>query len=263
MQIERDFEQSWNFPHCCGALDGKHVNIIPPPNSGSYFYNYKGAHSIVMLALVNANYEFIMVHVGTNGRVSDGGVIENTEFHRKLISNQLHLPPESPLSHGVDTTPLPYVFVADDAFALTRHLMKPFSKNNLTKHERIFNYRLSRARRIVENAFGILAARFRIFHTTINLKPETVENIVLASCCLHNFLRCTARQNYTPPHSLDSENTEDGSITQGDWRNNNIQFVPLQLNHNRHYAEEAKEIREKLKRYFNNEGKVLWQDRMV
>jgi hypothetical protein len=91
MQIERDFEQSWNFPHCCGALDGKHVNIIPPPHSGSYFYNYKGAHSILMLALVNANYEFIMVHVGTNGRVSDGGVIENTEFHRKLICHGIFL----------------------------------------------------------------------------------------------------------------------------------------------------------------------------
>jgi hypothetical protein len=85
MQIERDFEQSWNFPHCCGALDGKHVNIIPPPNSGSYFYNYKGAHSIVMLALVNVNYEFIMVHVGTNGRVTREFSVHVHKFFDELF----------------------------------------------------------------------------------------------------------------------------------------------------------------------------------
>lgn len=53
--------------------------------------------------------------------------------------------------------------VGDDAFALKTHLLKPYGGTNLTKAQKIFNYRLSRARRIVENAFGILASRFRIF----------------------------------------------------------------------------------------------------
>lgn len=71
--IAQEFEQRWNFPHCLGALDGKHVKIIPPDGSGSYFYNYKGFHSMVLMAIVNANYEFIIAEFGTNGRISDGG----------------------------------------------------------------------------------------------------------------------------------------------------------------------------------------------
>ena len=61
-------------------MDGKHVRIIPPAGSGSFFFNYKGYHSIVLLGIVNANYEFILVDFGVNGRVSDGGVLEYTEF---------------------------------------------------------------------------------------------------------------------------------------------------------------------------------------
>lgn len=58
---------------------------MPPPGSGSYFFNYKGTHSMVLMAIANANYEFIMVDFGINGRISDGGVLEYTRFYEKLI----------------------------------------------------------------------------------------------------------------------------------------------------------------------------------
>ena len=82
-----------------------------------------------------------------------------------------------------------FVFVADDAFALTENIWKPFSRKDLTQEKQIFNYTLSRARRCVENAFGVLAARFRIFHTTIHMQPSKVGDIVMACVVLHNFLR--------------------------------------------------------------------------
>jgi hypothetical protein len=59
-------------------LTKKHIRIVPPPEIGSHFCNYKGFHSIVLVAIANSNYEFILFDIGTNGRISDGGVINNT-----------------------------------------------------------------------------------------------------------------------------------------------------------------------------------------
>ena len=80
--------------------------------------------------------------------------------------NTIHVPKPEPLSPN-STHPYPYVFVADEAFPLRTYIMKLYAHRGLNATERIFNYRLSRARRIVENAFGILATRFRVFRTKI------------------------------------------------------------------------------------------------
>lgn len=158
--MAKGFEIRWNAPHILGAIDGKHVEINKP-GSGSYYYNYRKQSSIVLMAIVNANYEFIMVDVGTNGRVSDEGVLQNTKFGQKLRNNDLNTPRPAVVNNS--TRNLPYVFVGDDSFLMGPNLLKPYSQTGLTKEKRIFNYRLSRARRLVESAFGILATRFGVF----------------------------------------------------------------------------------------------------
>ena len=85
-------------------------------------------------------------------------------------------------------TCVPFVFLGDGAFGLNTYFMKPYSFRHVSHDERIFNYRLSRARRVVENAFGILASRFRVFQRAISVQVDTVEVIVLACCALHNYL---------------------------------------------------------------------------
>lgn len=62
--VAKGFYSLWDFPNCGGAIDGMHVAIMKPPNSGSYFYNYKGYLTIVLLATVDANLEFIYADVG-------------------------------------------------------------------------------------------------------------------------------------------------------------------------------------------------------
>ena len=72
-EVAEGFSNQWNFHHTLGAIDGKHIAIQPPPNCGSLYYNYKGYHSIVLLALVDANGKFMYIDIGANGSCSDAG----------------------------------------------------------------------------------------------------------------------------------------------------------------------------------------------
>lgn len=188
--------------------------MIAPPNAGSTYYNYKGTHSIVLMAIADAQYKFIYVDVGCNGRVSDGGVFNKSTFAHAMNNGKLNLPPASPLP-GREMC-VPFVLVADDAFALRANVMKPYPGRALSGHQRIFNYRLSRARRVVENAFGILSARFRVFRGAIQLDANKTKRITLACCALHNFLieKCSS---YIAPTMVDRYD-ENGAIILGGWR---------------------------------------------
>ncbi|KAM4026827.1 uncharacterized protein ACNLHF_022691 [Anomaloglossus baeobatrachus] len=245
-KIASDFDHLWQFPNCGGALDEKHVRITQPGNSGSYFFNYKGYFSVIMMALVDANYEFITVEVGMNGRVSDGGVIEHTRFGQRLDNCELNLPPNSETRDNLN-----FVFVSDEAFPLHANLVKPFPQKSFTVERRIFNYRLSRARRVVENAFGIMANRFRVFHTPMNMKLESIDYVVLACCVLHNFLRRRDAIGYCPPGFVDSVDPTNGEVELGEWRENDRTIAGLQPVVHGRTKDDAKACREKYCQYFN------------
>jgi hypothetical protein len=263
LQISKEFETKWNFPNCIGALDGKHVEITPPVNSGSDYYNYKNTFSVVLLAMVDANYKFIYVDIGTNGRISDGGVYGKSSLAEALHNNSLNIPTDRPLPGR--NKPQPFVIIADEAFPLKANIMKPYSgRNAVSKERRIYNYRTSRARRIVENAFGILSNRFRIFLSPINLRPETVQLIVLASCALHNFLRDQVSAN-SDEDLVDTEDVATGVTVPGSWRQLvcNGSWSRLAADNSRRSTEYASEVREEFCAFFNNEGRVPWQDSML
>ena len=95
--------------------------------------------------------------------------------------------PDTDLLPGDDRN-MPYFIVADDAFAWRTWLMKPFSGRN-NAQQCIFNYRLSRGRRVVEKVFWILANRFRCLLTTMAQEPHSVTTVVLACVTLHNIIR--------------------------------------------------------------------------
>lgn len=141
-KISSEFQNCWDLPHVVGAMDGKHIMLQAPFNSGSEFYNYKQFFSIVMFALVDASYKFIFVDVGCQGTISDGGVFNDSILKEKISNNSLNLPSPK-LLEGTNSI-IPYYFVADSAFPLGIYMMKPYPgvhpKGSLKKHL-IIHYR--------------------------------------------------------------------------------------------------------------------------
>jgi len=105
------------------------------------------------MTLVSADYKFLIVDIGAQGRHSDGGILKNSEIGHRFNEKLMDLPPPSIIDPY--TQPLPFVIVADEAFQLNSYTMRPYPGRNMTLEKRIFNYRLSKARRVVENVFGI------------------------------------------------------------------------------------------------------------
>ena len=264
LNIASQFELRWNFPNCIGAIDGKLIIMQPPANAGSYYYNYKHTNSIVLMAVAGPDYECLYADVGTNGRVSDGGVWNKCTLSQGIEDGSVSLPPPKCLPYGV--AEIPHVFVGDDAFALKKNLMKPYAQNGLTMEKRVYNYRHSRARRISENLFGIVTNRFRVFRTVLQLAPRTIESLVMTGLILHNYLRKSPSRNiYCPQGLIDSE-SDSGEVTNGLWRQDSPldSFLPLSVPVNGHNASNyAKQVRDSFKDFFVNEGAVEWQWRMI
>ena len=125
-RIERGFHQCWNFPNCLGAVDGMHISVNKPPESGTLFHNYKVYFSIVLLALVDANYKFIAVDVGEYGANTDSNVFRNSTWGEKFINNQLDMPGPKKLPDLHDEGPLPHVIIGDEAFPCLHNLLRPY-----------------------------------------------------------------------------------------------------------------------------------------
>lgn len=241
-EIANDFKVNCQFDHCIGAIDGKHVTIKAPPNSGSDFFNYKKTFSIVLLAVADSNRKFIYIDVGSKGRFSDSGILNDSVFGKKLKNGGLKLPPEEPLYPG--GVEMPYVFVGDEAFPLMTNLMRAYPQSRLSSESRrVYNYRLCRARRVVENAFGILAARFRVFRRPFECRIELVEKMVKAACVLHNYL---IKHNF---YNMRPDEIEDL---------NDNQMTPL-IHSGFRYSNESFFVREEFREYFNKIGTVPWQ----
>ncbi|KAI8440775.1 hypothetical protein MSG28_009103, partial [Choristoneura fumiferana] len=176
-----------------------------------------------------------MVDVGANGRMSDGGNLKNTKFWQLFSEskNKLNIPESCELQES--DKKFPFVLVGDEAFQLTPNFMKPYNKAVLTDERRIFNYRLSRARRVVENAFGILSWRFKIFKKTLGCIPIKREKLF--------WLPVTYTTIYI---DIEEPNT---TVTRGTWRQGRQLLNIERVRGNS--PNEAKRVRDDFCEYFN------------
>ena len=147
--------------------------------------------------------------------MSDAQIFNVSELNECMENGTIGLPDPEPMPNDDRNTP--YFILGDDAFGLRTYLIKPYSQRGLTNEQLITNYRISRGRRVVENAFGILAQRWQLLLTTMMQTPANVKVIVEACVCLHNLMRMRypALQNA----QLDVEN-ETHDLIPGLWRAN-------------------------------------------
>jgi len=198
------FYNKWNFPNCIGSIDGKHIRVKCPNNSGSMYYNYKNFFSIVLLAIVDANYRFVLIDIGAYGKDSDSGVLHNSKIYHRIDKGTLKVPNLKLLPNTTNVAP--FVFIGDEAFPSREHLLRPFPKKQLSdENKSYYNYRLSRARMTVECAFGIAASKFRILQKSIETKIENADHIVKAICILHNVI-INLEKNQSDIKNIENEN---------------------------------------------------------
>lgn len=186
---------------------------------------------------------------------------------QKLNSNDLNLPDPAAVEAGGPS--LPYVFVADEAFPLKENLLRPYPGRQIPERQRLFNYRLSRARRIIENAFGIFCQKWRIFRSPIIGLPQNVISYLKAALVLHNWLRKLEaplnpnQRKYCPP-TYEDRDGKAGRITKGKWRadataNPPSNLLPVQRLGSNNHTLSAADVRESFLRYFTTTGSLPWQ----
>lgn len=180
-KISSNFLRRWQYPKLIGCLDGKHYQLRCPEKSGSQFHNYKGTFSVLVLAISDAFHRILYFKVGMQGSSNDSGAWLYSDFREALESSSLQIPtaPEGQVE---------YHLAADGAFPLSDRMMVPYQSFSSSGKEDLFNYQLSRARRIIEGSFGMISARFRLFQTSMNLKPKNAQLVISACFILHNFL---------------------------------------------------------------------------
>lgn len=232
-----------------------------------FFFLFQKFHSIVLMAISDADYRFIYIDAGAYGSEGDSGVFAGTSIGEKILRDTLTLPENA----TVFSRSLPYFFIADGAFPMCNRILKPYVAKrgaSLTEEQLLFNYRLSRARRCVENSFGILSARWLCLSRTMFCQPDKAQKIVAACCILHNMLMKSCKETYCPPNFADYYDAK-GKFVPGEWRNrvgNNILAAPLNVNgkFNKTVGTEASKMRDHLKGYFNSpQGTVPWQRQSV
>uniref|UniRef100_A0A8R1E8W9 DDE Tnp4 domain-containing protein n=2 Tax=Caenorhabditis japonica TaxID=281687 RepID=A0A8R1E8W9_CAEJA len=168
-----------------GCLDGKHIRIKAPPNSGSLFYNYKHYFSFVLLGLVDGDGRFLWIDIGTPGSSSDSCIF-NASTLKSILEDDDNLPMNQYLDRR---TVMPSFIIADGIFRLSKRVMKPYGgRSGLQADEILYNKNISNTRVRVEHAFGVLSNRFRILRKEIECEYKNAVDLVQSLCHLHNAM---------------------------------------------------------------------------
>ncbi|XP_069582598.1 uncharacterized protein [Ranitomeya imitator] len=138
IEIAEKFWSVCDFPNCLRAVDGKHIRIIKPTRTGSEYFNYKKYFSVVLIAIADADCQFIAMDIGAFGRGNDSQTFKNSDMGRCVYGRNFNFPLPRPLPN-TQGPPMPFVMVGDEAFQMCENLLKPYSSRDLNHTKRIYN----------------------------------------------------------------------------------------------------------------------------
>ncbi|XP_052734061.1 protein ALP1-like [Vigna angularis] len=172
------------FKDCLGAIDGTHVRVKVPRSNAQRFRGRKDWPTQNVFAACDFDMKFTYVLAGWEGTASDLRILKNA------------LDRDDPL-----VIPQGKYYLGDAGFMLkstvltpyrgVRYHLKEYTRRGPQNARELFNHRHSSLRNVIERTFGVLKKRFPIIAS--GTKPhyglDTMTDIILACCILHNFLR--------------------------------------------------------------------------
>jgi hypothetical protein len=243
-QLENTMEgflSNWQIPQCAGAIDGSHIPVAVPAHLHTDYYNRKGWYSMLVQAIISYDYRITDVCIGWPGSVHDARVFVHSGVYSKVVQGEL-LP--STYAKNISGVQVPPYLIGDAAYPIKTWLMKPFPDRGLSCSQKTYNYRLSRARMVVENGFGRLKGRWRRLLKRNDMSLAKVPTIIAACCVLHNICEQN-RDRYDDSWSTEvAEIEQEMQQPQGNDGDNSESTMPNDAT--------AHEIRSALLQYFIN-----------
>lgn len=184
------FQHLSGVPGCAGAIDGTFMAINKPIVFGDAYYCYKHFPSILLLVCVNSTGLITYASAGLPGSVGDAAAYNMSKL-KENIESGVWLSCAKATVCGQQVPPF---IVGDAAFSFSSQMMKCYANRpqEQTDSQRRFNYCIIRTRRVVENAFGRLKARWRIVVKNFIRDPKFAGNVAVAACILHNVCERSA-----------------------------------------------------------------------
>jgi hypothetical protein len=192
------FEEWCGIPGVVGAIDGCHIVLNCPAEGKANYYNYKGSHSMLLIAVCDFDLRFINVSHGYTGRYNDVQAVKYSALYDHF---------EEKYTHGMHDNHkmIPGgMILGDAAFPSKPWLMTPYKymdRLNVTSTEYdqkfIYNFRHSSGRMVIEQAFGLLKGKWAILSNNRYHRHMDEFQVTLNACILlHNFLLTHQSKHY-------------------------------------------------------------------